>query len=248
MGTVTVITSGKGGVGKSTVTSCLGMALANRGRRVLLIDIDAGLGSLDYMLGVSQELVYDIADVVSGDCSIMKAIYRCGQFQGLYLLPAPRQIQDELSPSVMKQLVSVLSEYYDHILLDCPAGIGNGFQASVCCASRALLVSNPNPISLMDIQKVRSLLTNQEIEQMRLVINRFDQKTFQRTRLYDDLDQVIDETGVQLLAVIPEDCEMVASLVRGKVPDRNDPAMKAFERLAARMEGRRVPLPSLKKI
>ena len=129
MGKVTVITSGKGGTGKSTVTAGLGAALARRGNRVLIIDCDAGMRGIDLMLGVSGELVFDIADIVGGNCPPASAIYPCKTVPELYVLPAPQNVRDEISPFIMKQLVSVLKKYYDHILIDCPAGIGSGTTA-----------------------------------------------------------------------------------------------------------------------
>ena len=112
MGKVTVITSGKGGTGKSTVTAGLGAALIRRGGRVLLIDCDAGMRGIDLMLGVSGELVFDIADIINGNCSPASAIYPCKTLPELYILPAPQNVRDELSPSVMKQLTDVLNHFF----------------------------------------------------------------------------------------------------------------------------------------
>lgn len=173
MGKATVITSGKGGVGKSTVTAGLGAALSRRGRRVLLIDGDAGLRSLDYMLGITEELVFDLSDVVDGSCEPMKAIYPCPGSNGLFVLPAPQSAEDTVSPRILKQLVHALSPYYDHMLIDCPAGLGRGFQAAVESAERALVVSTPDPLCLRDADKVRRVLMEKGIADQRLVINRF---------------------------------------------------------------------------
>ena len=143
MGVVTVITSGKGGVGKSTLTTGLGLALVRRGRRVLLIDGDAGLSSLDHMLGVSERQVFNIADMAAGEADPSQAIYPCEWAEGLFLLPAPGREEDIVSPEIMKRMVSVLSRYYDHVLIDCPAGVGSGFMSAVASAQRALVVSTP---------------------------------------------------------------------------------------------------------
>jgi len=139
METVTVITSGKGGVGKSTVTAGLGAALAARGRRVLLIDGDAGLGCLDHMLGISERRVFDIADVVSGAAEPDKAVYASSFSPNLFLLPAPGTEEDVVSPDVMRELVGVLARYYDHVLIDSPAGVGQGFLSAAAAARRALV-------------------------------------------------------------------------------------------------------------
>ena len=130
MGMVTVITSGKGGTGKSTVSVGLAAALVRRGNRVLLIDCDAGMRGIDLMLGVSSDLVFDIADVINGSCPPASAIYPCKNMAELYVLPAPQSVHDELSPYLMRQLTNILRKYYDHIIIDCPAGIGSGFEAA----------------------------------------------------------------------------------------------------------------------
>lgn len=248
MGNITMIASGKGGVGKSTITTCLGLALANMNKRVLLIDMDSGLASLEHMLLISKNLVYDISDIVNGSCNIMKAIYKYEFNDNLFLLPAPRNLKDELSPSLLKQLVDFLSKYYDHILIDCPAGVGNGFLSAAHCSDDALLVATPNPISLANIRKVRSILMESNTGELRLIINRFDRKLFVKSNIYEDLDQIIDATLVRLIAIIPDDSSSALLLSNGKLPLKNSSLAKAIQRLAKRIEGETIPLPSLKKL
>lgn len=247
MGAVTVITSGKGGAGKSTVTSSLGIALAKRGRRVLLIDGDAGLSCLDHMLGVTENLVYHIADVAAGDVEPAKAIYPCTLVPGLFLLPAPAKEEDIVSPAVMKQLVSVLSRYYDHVLIDCPAGVGVGFLSAAAAAQRALVVSTPDPVCLRDCSKTRQALEDAGVFQQRLVINRFSGKAFRAIGTYRDLDAVIDASGIRLIAVIPEDTAIAAATAAGAIAPQKSAAALAVGRLAARLEGEQVPLASLQR-
>ena len=169
MGAVTVITSGKGGVGKSTVCAGLGRVLAERRRRVLLIDGDAGLRSLDRMLALDDQVMFDISDVVSGSCEPIRAIYECG-VPGLYLMPAPYREEKVVSPHLMRQLVPILSRYYDHVLIDCPAGLGAGFESAAAAAQRALVVATPDPLCLRGSDKVRLLLTQAGISSQRLVV------------------------------------------------------------------------------
>ena len=173
MGAVTVITSGKGGVGKSTVAAGLGSALARREKRVLLIDGDAGLSCLDHMLDVAEERVYDVSDVISGGAQLRQAIYACPWQERMDLLAAPSREEDIVSPGVMRQLVGELSRYYDHVLIDCPAGIGAGFESAVAAAQRALVVSTPDPVCLRNGAKARMALERLGLRQHRLVINRF---------------------------------------------------------------------------
>ena len=158
MGVSTVITSGKGGVGKSTVSVGLGRALAQRGRRVLLIDCDAGLRSLDRMTGTEEALVFDLSDVIQGRCAPADAIYPCTETEGLFLLPAPSSGEDMASPSVMRRLVPLLKRYYDHVVLDSPAGVGGGFRSAACAADRALVVCSPDPVCVRSSSAVKRLL------------------------------------------------------------------------------------------
>ena len=242
MGMVTVITSGKGGTGKSTVSVGLAAALVRRGNRVLLIDCDAGMRGIDLMLGVSSDLVFDIADVINGSCPPASAIYPCKNMAELYVLPAPQSVHDELSPYLMRQLTNILRKYYDHIIIDCPAGIGSGFEAAIAPADRAFLVCNADPLSARGCSMVRENLQSAGITDIRLVINKFSEKKFRKANLYEDLDAVIDEAGARLIAVIPEDFTASALSQQGKPIEGNSDAVYAFNRFAARSDGENVPL------
>ncbi len=242
MGKVTVITSGKGGTGKSTVTAGLGAAFVRRGGRVLLIDCDAGMRGIDLMLGVSGELVFDIADIINGNCPPSSAIYPCKNLPELYILPAPQNVRDELSPSVMKQLTVVMKDYYDQILIDCPAGIGSGFETAVAPADRAVLVANAEPLSVRSCNKVRRKLQHCAIDDISLIINRFNEKKFRRMDVYDDLDAVIDEAGARLLGIVPEDSAASSASQKGQPVEGRMKASLAFDRIAARLDGKSVPL------
>lgn len=248
MGVVTVLTSGKGGVGKSTVCVGLGHALARRGKRVLLIDGDAGLRSLDHMLGIDEQLVFDISDIISGNCEPIRAIYPCEGVPGLFLLPAPNCKKDTVSPHLMRKLVPILAQYYDHVLIDCPAGIGSGFASAVAAATRALVVATPDPVCLRDSDKVRRLLTKSGISQQRLIINQFQCTAFRKMDYYRDLDSVIDSAGIRLLAVIPKDLQLALASANAVPCSPKSSAAMAFNRLAARLEGERVPLAVLEKL
>lgn len=250
MGLVTVITSGKGGVGKSTVSTGLGCALAKNGNRVLLIDGDAGLRSLDAMLGIDKELVFDICDVVNGNCEPIKAIYSCQEYTGcgnLFLLPAPALEENTVNPGIMKQLVPVLARYYDHVLIDCPAGIGKGFLSAVAAADRALVVSTPDRVCVRDSDKVRQRLLAQGVECQRLVINRFSCRMFRKMQHYPDIDAMIDESGIRLIAVLPEDSDLQATPAKALTIQPPGLGAMALQRLAARLCGESVPLFQLER-
>ena len=242
MGKVTVITSGKGGTGKSTVTAGLGAALVRRGNRVLTIDCDAGMRGIDLMLGVSGELVFDIADIVNGNCPPASAIYPCRTVPELYILPAPQNVRDEISPYIMRQLVRVLEKYYDHILIDCPAGIGSGFESAAAAASQAVMVANAEPLSLRGCDKVRQKLKQWHIPEIRLIINRFNERKFRKLDAFPDLDAVIDKAGARLLGIVPEDPAAAGAAQRGEPIEGKMKAVYAFDRIAARLDGVSVPL------
>lgn len=264
MGIATVITSGKGGVGKSTAAVGLGRALAARGRRVLLVDCDAGLRGLDRLSGTEDGLVYDISDVVFGRCSPAQAIYPCrtqdpsreapggkaprepegGPPQELFLLPAPARVEDMVRPPVMRQLIPLLKRYYDHVLLDSPAGVGMGFQSAACAADRALVLCGPDPVSVRSASSVRQLLQQLDIGDMRLIINQFDRGLFRETGAFSDLDGVIDAAGIQLGALVPTDHSLAAAFLRGRPAPEGSPGMLAISRAAARLEGESVPMPA----
>lgn len=251
MGLITVITSGKGGVGKSTVSVGLGCTLAKNKKRVLLIDGDAGLRSLDSMLGIDKELVFDIADIVNGNCEPIKAIYSCKEYTGLenlFMLPAPALEKHTINPGSMKQLIPILSRYYDHVLIDCPAGIGKGFVSAVAAANRALIVSTPDHVCIRDSGKVRQLLNEYGITQQRLIINRFNYHTFRKMKHYQDIDTIIDETGVRLIAVLPDDLHLQINPAKAVMDNPRASGPMALQRLAVRLEGESVPLFPLEKL
>lgn len=242
MGVSTVITSGKGGVGKSTVSVGLGRALAGKGRRVLLIDCDAGLRSLDRMTGTEENLVFDISDVVYGRCAPAEAIYPCAGTEGLFLLPAPSSGENMIRPGVMRKLVPLLKRYYDHVLLDSPAGVGGGFRSAACAADRALIVCNPDPVCARGANAADGLLKKLSVEDRRLVINRFNGEFFDETGVYSDLDGVIDAAGVRLFGVVPEDFSLAAAFLKGKEAQEASAGMMALCRMAGRLEGENIPL------
>ena len=242
MGLVTVVTSGKGGVGKSTLSVSLAVALSKYGSRVLLVDCDAGLRSLDRMTGVEERLLYDISDVATGRCAPADAIYSCERFPGVFVMPAPSGGDDMVEAAVMERLVPVLSDYYDHVILDSPAGIGRGFKAACVAADRALVVCNPDPVCVRSTFVVKNLLDEMGISKQRLIINRFNSSSFKKINTLKDLDAVIDAAGIRLLGVVPEDFDFSSSFVNGTQPPKGCRGMLAVGRIAGRLLGERIPI------
>ena len=244
MSKVIVLASGKGGTGKSTVSVGLAVALVKLNKKVLLVDCDSGMRGVDLMLGVEKELVYDVSDAVGGGCDKSAAIYVTQNVYGLYMMPAALSADDEVSPSVLKELIDDIKGDYDYILIDSPAGTGSGFEAAAAAADAALIVINPEPTSVRGCLNIRRKLTEMGIEDTRLVINRFWPERFCKMGIYKDLDSLIDTAQTQLIAIIPEDLQIAAIAQRGETGQKSAPSMEAFKNLAARLEGENVPLAS----
>lgn len=242
MGKIISVASGKGGTGKSTVCVTLGMALVKRGHRVLLIDCDSGMRGLDIMMGISKSLVFDIADAVCGNCPPEQIIYPCNHIQGLSLIPAPQNAEDELSPAVLKQFTDSVRDSYDYIIIDSPAGVGKGFDTAVLPADMCLVVANTEPTSLRGCVNVRKKLTDIGKTNIRLIINKFSKMSFRELGFYPDLDSIIDESGIQLIGIITENRQVVASVQKGLAYKRKCTALEAIDRIASRLDGDNVPL------
>ncbi|MCD8026570.1 MAG: septum site-determining protein MinD [Clostridiales bacterium] len=242
MDNVIVVASGKGGTGKSTVCICLSVALVKQGKRVLLIDCDCGMRGLDIMLDIEQDIIFDASDAVCGNCSFSEAVYKSRNNDNLYLMAAPFDTENELSPSVFKQLVDAVKNDYDFVIIDSPAGIGSGFVTAVAPADRALIVTNAEPTSVRGGIKVRQKLEALGKSNIRLVINRFDKKVFNQLGFYKDLDDVIDATQTQLIALVPFDIRISVIMQRGVAGLNWSASASVFDCLALRLEGKRVPL------
>lgn len=242
MNNVIVVASGKGGAGKSTVCICLSVALVKQGKKVLLIDCDCGMRGLDIMLDMEQDIVFDASDAVCGNCSFEEAIYKSKNNEGLYLMAAPFDTENELSPSVFTQLVESVKETYDYVIIDSPAGIGSGFITAASPADRALIVCNAEPTSVRGGIKVRQKLETMGVGDIRLVINRFERKLFTKLGFYDDLDAVIDAAQTQLIALVPYDIRISVIMQRGVAGLNWAAAATVFDCLARRLDGERVPL------
>jgi len=179
VGEAIVVTSGKGGVGKTTTSANLGTALALAGKRVCLVDTDIGLRNLDVVMGLENRIIYDLVDVVEGRCQPQKALIKDKRFECLYLLPAA-QTSDKtaVQPEQMRELVLQLKQDYDYVVIDCPAGIEQGYKNAVAGADKALVVTTPEVSAVRDADRIIGLLEQEDIESPKLVINRVHRSIF----------------------------------------------------------------------
>ncbi len=241
MAEIILVTSGKGGVGKSSCCVCLGYALAARKKTALIVELDAGLRGLDLMMGVSDKVVYDISDVILGRCEPAQAMVSSDIAPELFLFPAPVSRWTGLETEHLLKLFRGLGGHFDFLLIDAPAGFSQGFEIGMEIADRALVVVTPDPIAARDGFQVSRLLSAKGIENQRLVINRVKAR-YQRLELLPDLDEVIDQVGVQLIGVIPEDEGVLRAMAKGEMLLPDCKAAQAFENLAARVLGEYRPL------
>lgn len=197
-----VITSGKGGVGKTTVCANLGTRIANLGFRVLLVDTDIGLNNLDVVMGVEKKVLFSICDVAKGKCRAKQALIEDERFPTLFVLPSSQQ--EEISPETTKEILHSLENAFDYILLDCPAGIGSGFHRAVFCATEALVVVTPHISSLRDADKVVAKLANYQLDNIGLVINRVRGDMLLSGEIIS-VEKIMDLLDTKVLGVIPDD-------------------------------------------
>lgn len=239
---VLVITSGKGGVGKTTTTANLGTALAMMNYRVVLIDTDIGLRNLDVVMGLENRIVFDIVDVIHGNCKPKQALIKDKRLEGLHLLPAA-QTKDKtaVTPHQMKNLTNELRKDYDFILVDCPAGIEQGFKNAIAGADDAIIVATPEVSSVRDADRIVGLLEAAGLTNARLIINRLRSKMVKRGDMMD-IGDILDILSIDLLGVVPEDESIVVSTNRGEpaVLDNGSRAGLAYRRIARRIAGEEV--------
>jgi septum site-determining protein MinD len=239
MGEVIVITSGKGGVGKTTTTANLGSALAKLGHKVVLVDTDIGLRNLDVVLGLENRIVYDIVDVVKGDCKLNQALIKDKKLEGLALLPAAQtRDKNAISTEEIIKLTDDLREIFDYIIIDCPAGIEQGFKNAIAGADRAIVVATPEVSSVRDADRIIGLLEANEIKETRLVVNRLRPEMVRQGDMMD-IEDIIDILSIKLIGVIPEDENIIVSTNRGEPVVNNPDSMagKAYTNTARRITG-----------
>ena len=250
MGTAIVITSGKGGVGKTTSTANIGTALALQGKKVCLIDMDIGLRNLDVILGLENRIIYDIVDVVEERAKLHQAIIKDKRFNdNLYLLPAAQNAdKSSVSGEQMIEIVDQLRPDYNYILIDCPAGIEQGFKNSIAAADSAIVITTPEISAVRDADRIIGLLEQTEMESPRLIINRIRQRMMQEGEVLD-IDEITKHLSIDLLGIVFDDDSVIRSSNKGDpiVLDPKNPASLGYRNIARRILGETVPLMSFKK-
>ncbi len=243
MSQVIVITSGKGGVGKTTTSANVGTGLAILGKRVVLIDTDIGLRNLDVVMGLENRIVYNLVDVVEGNCRIKQALIRDKRYPNLYLLPSA-QTRDKtaVTPEQMKKLADDLRDEFDYILLDCPAGIEQGFRNAIAGADRALVVTTPEVSAIRDADRIIGLLEAAEMKEVDLIVNRIRMDMVRRGDMMS-VEDVIDILAVNVIGAVPDDESIVVSTNQGEpLVGMGSLAGQAYMNICRRITGDHIPL------
>ncbi len=241
MSVCVAVTSGKGGTGKTSFTGGVGSCLAALGQRVLCVDMDVGLRNLDINLGLTDKAVMDFTDVLAGRCELKLAATAHPDIEGLHLLTAPMTLEGYVTEEAMTALVDRAKEEFDFILMDCPAGLGEGFRLAAAAADRGVVVSNTDPSALRDAQRTVIALSP-KLETLHLVMNRVQPKLIRK--LHTSIDDAMNTAGLPLLGVIPEDPQVTLAAGQGRplILTTGKGAAIAYLNIAKRLMGRQVPL------
>lgn len=240
MGVAIMVTSGKGGTGKTSLTAGVASCLAALGHRVLCIDLDIGLRNLDIALGLADLAVMDFSDVMARRCPLLTAVTAHPDIRGLHLLTAPLSLDDP-DPAQFRAMVEDAKDYFDFVFMDSPAGLGDGFRLAMAAADRAILVSATDPSALRDAQRTVSELVG-KVSELHLVMNRVQPKLIQKLRT--SIDSAMDTAGLPLLGVVPEDSNVTVAATAGEplVLMTYKGAAPAYLNIARRILGRHTPL------
>jgi septum site-determining protein MinD len=237
-----VVTSGKGGVGKTTTTANVGAALAKRGRKVVLVDTDIGLRNLDLVLGLEKRIVFDLVEVIEGRCQLRQALIRDKRFESLSMLPAAQTREKEaVSEEQMARVMEELAEQADYVIIDCPAGIEHGFRAAIAGAREAIVVTTPEVSAIRDADRVVGKLTAANVP-LRLIVNRIRPDMVKSGDMMS-VEDVCEILSAELLGAVPDDEEIIDTTNRGEpiVLDENNRLAGVYDKIARRLDGELVP-------
>lgn len=243
MSEIIVITSGKGGVGKTTTSANVGTGLAILGKKVVLIDTDIGLRNLDVVMGLENRIVYNLVDVVEGNCRMKQALIKDKRYPNLFLLPSA-QTRDKtaVTPGQMVKLVDDLREEFEYILLDCPAGIEQGFQNAIAGADRAIVVTTPEVSAIRDADRIIGLLEAADMGTIELIVNRIRADMVKRGDMMS-LDDVMDILAIDIIGAVPDDEDIVISTNQGEpLVGMGTPAGQAYMDVCRRIAGENIPI------
>ncbi len=234
-----VVTSGKGGVGKTTTTANLGVAIAQAGHRICVVDADIGLRNLDVILGLENRIVYDLVHVVEGECRMKQALIKHKACENLFLLPAAQtRDKNAVSPEQMKDLVEQIKKEFDYVLIDCPAGIEQGFKNSIAGADKAVIVTTPEVSAIRDADRIIGLVEAAELPEPKLIINRFRQKMVDRGDMMNT-DDIMEILAIPIIGIVPDHEDVITSSNRGVPAAFKDDSVvgEAYRRIARRLNG-----------
>lgn len=248
MSRIIVVTSGKGGVGKTTVSSNVGAALAKLNYKVALVDADFGLRNLDLLLGLEERVVYTAIDVLAGECRLAQALVKHKTLNGLVLLPAAQNRNKEsVSPDQMKKIIDALAKGYDYIIVDSPAGIELGFRNAIAAAKEALIVTTPEIAAVRDADRVIGLLEAEGVSNINLIVNRVKPKMVQDNKMMG-VEDVLELLGIPLIGVVPDDEKVIIATNKGEplvIGEEDSVPAMTFLNIAKRLAGEKVPFIDL---
>jgi len=244
MGEAIVITSGKGGVGKTTTSANIGTALALQGKKVCMVDTDIGLRNLDVVMGLENRIIFDLVDVAEGRCRLNQALIKDKRFDELYLLPAAQtKDKDAVSQESVKEIVSELKKDFEYVIIDCPAGIEQGFKNAVAGADKAIVVTTPENAAVRDADRIIGLLENNNLRSPKLIINRIRANMVKSGDMLQ-IDEICSVLAIDLLGIVPDDEQVIKAANAGEpiVMNPSSRAAIAYRNIARRILGDTVPL------
>ncbi|MEN0067661.1 MAG: septum site-determining protein MinD [Myxococcota bacterium] len=242
-----VVTSGKGGVGKTTTSANLAAGIALAGKTVAVVDADIGLRNLDVVMGLENRIVYDLVQVIEGECRLKQALIRDKRVEGLYLLPAAQtRDKQSINPADMQRIVSELKEFHDYVIIDCPAGIEQGFLNSIAGADRALIVTTPEVSAIRDADRIIGLVEAHELPEPSLIINRYKSSMVEQGDMMNR-DDILEILAIPLIGIVPDHGDIIVSTNRGMpvVFEEKSPVGQAYRRITDRVMGLDVPIPDM---